>query len=98
MQPHNTVVPRKLKTAAHTRAKVWVERSAGLLSLYTQDGQHSAVTGGNGTEKLQVYSAQFHSVNTINEKHRWLLNFGADFISSASTDRIDFENVIRLAA
>lgn len=61
-----------------------------LFSYYTQQGIHSAVTGGTGTEKLQVYAPgftvtqKFDSLNSVN------LNAGVDIISSASTDRIDF--------
>ncbi len=61
-----------------------------LFSYYTQDGKHSAVTGGTGTEKLQVYapnlniSQHFDSLNTVS------INAGVDIISSASTDKINF--------
>ena len=42
-----------------------------MFSYYTQDNNHSAVTGGIGTESLQVYSPQIYidhqrdSFNTI---------------------------------
>lgn len=61
-----------------------------LFSYYTQEGKHSAVTGGTGTEKLQVYapnltiSQRYNSLNTVS------VNAGVDIISSASTDKIDF--------
>ncbi len=61
-----------------------------LLSYYTQDGIHSAVTGGEGTEFLQVYSANVNYSQQINETKTYNIHVGADIISSASTDRIDF--------
>jgi hypothetical protein len=62
-----------------------------LFSFYTQDNDHSAVTGGQGTEDLQVYTSQVSidvNKDSINTFH---LDGGVDVISSASTDRIDFE-------
>jgi hypothetical protein len=62
-----------------------------LFSFYTQDNDHSAVTGGIGTEDLQVYTSQVSAdvrKDSINTFH---IDGGVDVISSASTDRIDFE-------
>ncbi len=61
-----------------------------LFSLYVQDGNHSAVTGGRGTEQLTVYSADVSLERTTTAQHVVGLHAGADLISSASTDRIDF--------
>jgi hypothetical protein len=61
-----------------------------LFSYYTQQGNHSAVTGGEGTEALQVYASDItitHQRDSVNTFH---INTGVDVISSASTDRIDF--------
>lgn len=62
-----------------------------LFSFYTQDNDHSAVTGGTGTEDLQVYTTQL----SVHHKHDSLKTYhisgGVDLISSASTDKIDFE-------
>ncbi len=61
-----------------------------LFSYYTQDNNHSAVTGGIGTENLQVYSPQIfinHQRDSFNTIH---VNAGVDIISSASTDNIDY--------
>lgn len=62
-----------------------------LYNHYLQDGNNSAVTGGIGTERLTVYGPSVNikkgfGNNTIG------LQLGADIISSASTDRIDFVN------
>ncbi len=61
-----------------------------MFSYYTQDNNHSAVTGGIGTENLQVYSSQIfidHQRDSSNTIH---IDGGVDIISSASTDNIDF--------
>ncbi|MCB0806288.1 MAG: DUF3570 domain-containing protein [Bacteroidales bacterium] len=60
-----------------------------LFSFYNQDGDHSAVTGGTGTEKLNVYAPGF---NLDFQKIKSKIGFsgGVDIISSASTDKIDF--------
>lgn len=61
-----------------------------LFSYYKQDNNHSAVTGGIGTEKLSVYAQQL-SVDFIKDSTRAIhLDAGVDIISSASTDNIDF--------
>lgn len=60
-----------------------------LYSYYTQDGQHSAVTGGDGTENLQVQAVSFKGVHRSNKTHFITWQAGIDFITSASTDRID---------
>jgi hypothetical protein len=61
-----------------------------LFSYYTQDGDHSAVTGGKGTENLQVYVSEFTLTHQRDSIHSGFLNAGIDIISSASTDNIDY--------
>ncbi|MCU0371165.1 MAG: DUF3570 domain-containing protein [Bacteroidales bacterium] len=61
-----------------------------LFSYYTQDGEHSAVTGGRGTEKLLVYAPKFGFSHEMDSTHTILFDAGIDFITSASTDNIDF--------
>ena len=60
-----------------------------LFNYYDQDGDHSPVTGGLGTENLQVVAPVMVTRWNIND--RWSLNasFGLDQITSASTDNID---------
>lgn len=60
-----------------------------LFSHYIQDGVHSAVTGGLGTEKLIVFAPSV-SVTTSSKSLSWKLKTGTDLITSASTDNIDF--------
>ena len=59
-----------------------------VYSQYAQDGDHSAVTGGSGTEKLNVYAPGF-SLSHKKARNTFTLAGGADIVSSASTDRID---------
>ncbi len=61
-----------------------------VFSYYNQNNDHSAVTGGIGTEDLQVYASHF-SFDNIKDSVRTLhFDIGMDVISSASTDNIDF--------
>ena len=60
-----------------------------VYSQYLQDGDNSAVTGGVGTERLTVYGPSFSMTRSVGNN---VIDFqlGADIISSASTDNIDF--------
>lgn len=60
-----------------------------VYSQYMQDGVHSAVTGGLGTEKLTVFAPSV-SVTTTSKSLSCKLKTGTDLITSASTDNIDF--------
>jgi hypothetical protein len=59
------------------------------FSYYGQHGDHSAITGGTGTEKLTVYAPNLKFRHAFNEKHSFYFNGGADFLTSASMDNID---------
>jgi len=61
-----------------------------FYSYYTQDGNHAAVTGGKGSEKLVVYGVGSNLDITKKNDHHILANVQVDIISSASTDKIDF--------
>jgi len=61
-----------------------------FYSFYTQDGDHSAVTGGKGTEKLHVHDIGFNSSVTFDSSHTIVAGGYIDAITSASTDNIDF--------
>lgn len=74
----------------YTRRQISTTDIEVLFSYYTQDGEHSAVTGGEGTEELQVYSPEVSIVHAFDSTHRLIADFGVDVISSASTDNIDF--------
>jgi hypothetical protein len=60
------------------------------FSYYNQNGDHSAVTGGIGTEKLLVYAPNLKFSHSFSHHHSISVTGGADFITSASTDNIDF--------
>lgn len=60
-----------------------------LFSYYQQDGNHSAVTGGEGTEKLDVFINKINVTHVIDSTNTLYFEGGIDVISSASTDRID---------
>jgi hypothetical protein len=60
-----------------------------LFSHYNQNGNNSAVTGGIGTEKLSIYAPGF-VITTAKKSVALKLKLGADIITSASTDNIDF--------
>ncbi|MEN7546656.1 DUF3570 domain-containing protein [Rapidithrix thailandica] len=62
-----------------------------LYSHYAQGGKHSAVTGGKGTEELTANMPEMIIAHTIDSTHTIHVNLGVDVISSASTDKIDFD-------
>ena len=61
-----------------------------LYGQYMQDGEHSAITGGIGTENLQVYSPEFIIGTEIDSLRSYSVDAGLDVITSASMDNIDF--------
>ncbi len=67
-----------------------------IYNQYNQDGNNSAVTGGIGTEQLSVNAPLILTIIPIKKKGELTLKTGADFITSASTDRID--NVVSSAS
>ena len=60
-----------------------------LYNHYLQDGNKSPVTGGEGTQELSVYGPSANVTRTI-DKNKISINVGADLITSASTDNINF--------
>ncbi|MEM6263290.1 MAG: DUF3570 domain-containing protein [Bacteroidota bacterium] len=60
-----------------------------LFNYYDQDGVHSPVTGGQGTESLQDRSSILQVNIPIDSIARVKLNAGFNYYTSASTDRID---------
>jgi len=61
-----------------------------VYSQYIQDGNHSAITGGIGTEKLKVYWPEFIFNEELDSVNSYSVDAGVDVISSASLDNIDF--------
>lgn len=80
-------------TVRYQKKKLTLSEVNLVSGYYTQDGDHSAVTGGIGTEKLTDWS------NTIeiklvkegrgNKEHNLNLQLGIDHYTSASSDNID---------
>lgn len=60
-----------------------------LLNYYDQEGNHSAVTGGIGTEKLTDYDTRIIVLIPVDSASRLSAEAGFNTYSSASTDRID---------
>lgn len=74
--------------------KLNIEEINLISSYYHQDGNHSPITGGVGTEKLNDYAniielkLQKYSKNNDNIKHHIGLELGVDHFTSASTAKI----------
>ena len=76
--------------STHKRRKISKSEIQIVYSHYLQKGNHSAVTGGIGTEKLTVYSPDITFSKQSDSLTRYSINAGIDIISSASTDNIDY--------
>lgn len=59
-----------------------------VYNQYVQDGNNSAITGGTGTEKMNVYGPLTY--NRTFGKNAIGFTLGSDIVSSASVDNIDF--------
>ncbi len=81
---------QKAKDTTYKKQRISQTDVQVLFSYYTQDGNHSAVTGGTGTEELQVYAPEFTVTYKRDSVHTFHVNAGVDIITSASTDKIDF--------
>lgn len=60
-----------------------------LVNYYEQDGNHSAVTGGTGTEELNDIATQIQVYVPIDEKSAFSTQIHHNRYTSASTDKID---------
>ena len=76
--------------------QVWFQKNAFtqteiniLASYYQQDGDHSPVTGGTGTEKLTDITPILIVNVPLDSSRQLSVNAGVDFYSSASTDNIN---------
>ena len=83
VQHDTTYKPRELK----------FEEANLVTSYYSQDGNHSAVTGGIGTERLKDFANTFDlkwsKWSSNKHQHTIGLELGIDSYSSASSDKID---------
>ena len=60
-----------------------------LAGYYQQDGDHSAVTGGEGDESLQDFASVIKINIPINDKNSLQLDSRLSYFTSASSDEID---------
>lgn len=81
---------QKKADSVYKKQKISQTEVQALFSYYTQDGNHSAVTGGIGTENLQVFAPQVNITHTRDSVNTYTVNGGVDIITSASRDNIDF--------
>lgn len=73
--------------------KLKIEEINLVSSYYHQEGDHAAVTGGIGSQKLTDISNSLEiKLNRYDKKYRkqtWSLDLGIDHYTSASSDKID---------
>ena len=96
-QPGTTQVPNRIDGyGAPVGPSVPMNRAANETTIdiiggyYQQNGTHGAVEGGRGTQQLTDVSPAIILNIPLDTVSRLSVNVGADFYSSASTDRIDF--------
>lgn len=79
-------------TAYHSK-KLTLDEVNFVSAYYHQNGNHSAVTGGTGTELLSDFAnnidVQLSNYNKRGQKNTFLFELGIDHYSSASSDKID---------
>jgi hypothetical protein len=79
--------------SAYTKRQLTFEEANFISSYYNQNGNHSAVTGGIGTEKLSDISNSIDLKLSLYDKHgrkhSFLGEIGVDHYTSASSDKID---------
>ncbi len=86
-------ISQSTSDSSYKNKKLSLEEVNFVSGYYNQDGNHSAVTGGVGTEKLSDFA------NTIDlklskydqrfRKHTYSFELGIDHYTSASSDKID---------
>jgi len=78
---------------AYRSRKLKLDEVNFVSSYYSQDGNHSAVTGGIGTEKLtdfaNTFELQLSRYSRNGKKNSYTFELGIDHYSSASSDKID---------
>jgi hypothetical protein len=80
-------------STAYQLRKVKVDEINFVSAYYHQNGNHSAVTGGNGTENLTDFAntidLQLSNYSKGGRKNTYLFELGVDHYTSASSDKID---------
>lgn len=81
------------KDSSYKQKKLSLSEVNLVSGYYTQDGNHSAVTGGIGTEKLTDISntieLKFLRFDKKSREHNLNFELGIDHYTSASSDKID---------
>lgn len=85
-----TTVGAQTDTTAYKKRKLDPVEMNILYGYYDQNGYHSAITGGVGSEKLDVHSSTFDFIIPVDTNIDLTFELGIDVITSASTDKIDF--------
>jgi hypothetical protein len=89
--------PSPKDSTPYKSRKLTFEEANLVTSYYTQDGNHSAITGGIGTEKLTDYSGAIDIKITKwdkkDRKHSFELEAGIDHYTSASSDKINPQSI-----
>jgi hypothetical protein len=82
-------------TSGFQSRKLKMEEINLVSSYYTQNGDHAAVTGGIGTQKLtdiaNVFDIKLAKYDRKLRKHTFDLEVGFDHYTSASSDRVDLK-------
>jgi len=82
-------------STAFKSRKLKLEEINLVSSYYTQDGDHSAVTGGIGSEKLtdiaNVFDVKLTRYDKKLRKHTFMGEIGIDHYTSASSDQVDLK-------
>jgi hypothetical protein len=82
-------------TSGFQNRKLKIEEINLVSSYYTQNGDHAAVTGGIGTQKLtdiaNVFDIKLAKYDRKLRKHTFDLEVGFDHYTSASSDKVDLK-------
>ncbi|MEP6466290.1 MAG: DUF3570 domain-containing protein [Parafilimonas sp.] len=77
-----------IDTASYRSKKLQFDEAHLVSGYYNQTGDHSAVTGGTGTQKLNdvanIFDLQFVKWNNANNKYTWNAQLGIDYHTAAS--------------
>lgn len=82
-------------TSGFQNRKLKIEEINLVSSYYTQNGDHAAVTGGIGTQKLtdiaNVFDIKLAKYDRKLRKHTFDVEVGIDHYTSASSDKVDLK-------
>ncbi|WP_290798720.1 DUF3570 domain-containing protein [Flavihumibacter sp. UBA7668] len=83
--------------SSYRSRKLKIEEINLVSSYYHQEGDHAAVTGGIGSQKLTDFSNSLEvkliRYDRANRKQTWSADIGLDHYTSASSDKIDPKSV-----